>query len=656
MKTLNLSCLLVLFASFIQAQDVPFAPVSMAEILNNKYVRDTSASAVVLREFGEAFIENGDYHLIFRYHARIKILKKNGLDHANIEIPLYKQDNNIEKLISVRASSFNLENNRVTEEVLQDKDIFMESVNKYWNQKKFAIPNVRVGSVIDFSYSIESPFIYNFRTWEFQSDTPKMESEFWASLPGIYVYNITLKGYLKLTRNESRIVPKCLGDGATASADCALTKFGMKNIPAFVEEDYMTSKKNFLSSIHFELSEIHRFNGSIDKVTKEWKDAEQELRQESRFGIQLKRGKDIGEQVKALIENESDELAKAKKVYEFIKGWYLWNETYGKYSEFGIKKAFDGKTGNVGDINLSLIAAMRFAGLNVEPVILSTRENGLPIEVHPVLSDFNYVIAKVNIGDQVYLADATEKYYPFGILPERCINGKGRVMAERAESYWIELKAAEKRKTLSVLTLKLEKDGIMRGSLQTTFIGYDAVNKRQEIQSFTAQQDYINDLKNVLSQYQVEVTGFQLDDVADMGKPLKRLLNIEIRAYDNLEVKDFLFNPFILEKWTENPFKSKERQYPVDFGIPLDRVTVFNLEYPAEFEVLNIPEKVALALPNSGGRFIYQASNQDNKLSMNHSLMINKPVFTSSEYQYLKELFNMIIQVQNGELIFRKKA
>ena len=415
----------------------------------------------------------------------------------------------------------------------------------------------------------------------------------------------------------------------------------------------MTARSNFVSAINFELSEVRHADGRIDKVTKEWKDAEQELRQDEQFGVQLRKGRDIGHEVEKLIGTETDKLAKATKVYNFIRDWYVWNDTYGKYSEYGIRKAFDARTGNVGDINLSLVAALRFAGLDVEPVILSTRANGTVMELHPVLSEFNYVIAKVNIGDKVYLADATAKYHPFGLLPERCLNGKGRVMPDR-DSYWIELKPTETRKTLSQLSLVLSTDGVMRGTLTTVFAGYDAVAKRREILSYPTQEAYIEALKASLDK--IEVTGFTLTNVDNIEKPISRTLNVELRAFDEESMQNFLFDPFLLDKWAENPFKSKERLYPVDFGAPLQRVTILNLEYPTEFTLAYMPEKVGLVLPNAGGRFTFEARNLGNKFSLTNSLSILKTVFSSTEYHYLKELFNRILQVQNSELIFKRKT
>ncbi|HEU5147722.1 MAG TPA: hypothetical protein VFT90_13440, partial [Chryseosolibacter sp.] len=83
---------------------------------------------------------------------------------------------------------------------------------------------------------------------------------------------------------------------------------------------------------------------------------------------------------------------------------------------------------------------------------------------------------------------------------------------------------------------------------------------------------------------------------------------------------------------------------------------ILNLEYPTQFEIANIPEKIGLALPDGGGRFLFEAKNLENKFTLTNFLSIRKTVFSSTEYHYLKELFNRILQVQNSELIFKRKT
>jgi transglutaminase-like putative cysteine protease len=636
-------------ACFGQGNGFPYGQATYRELEIKQYDADSSAVALVLDEFGEAYI-NHEYNLVFEYHARIKILKPEGLSYGTFEIPLRKSEGRLEKILSVKGSSFNIENGSMKESKLEPKNIFTSNLSKYFDAKKFAIPNVKLGSVIEVQYVLESPFLYNFRSWEFQSEIPKLKSEYWCLIPANYIYNISLKGFLSLTTNESKRVTECFGPGN--AADCARLKYGIKNIPAFREEDYMTAKSNFLSSVNFELSQINYFDGRKDRITKEWKDADEELRLNSEFGLQIKRGKDVlDKEVEKLVAGEQEELIKAKRIYGFIKEWYRWNNVYGKYSEFGIKKAFESKTGNVGDINLSLIAALKYAGLAVEPVLLSTRENGLVTELYPVLSDFNYVIAKVDIAGKTYLLDATDDFHPFGLIPERCLNGKGRVLGDK-ESYWYDLKPAERERTIAIVNVALSNTG-MKGSIQYSYTGYAGVNERRTIAQFSDLNEYVNAIKNRLEG--LTVTDFKLENFDNDEKPLVVNLVIDVDMGDLSNGNAVVFSPFIIEQWKRNPFRSTERLYPVDFGAPLEEILILNLVYPSEYELDEIPPKVALAMPNNGGRYTFEIQNASNKLSMNNSLLIGKPVFSSHEYHYLKELFNNVIATQQTQLVFKKK-
>jgi hypothetical protein len=637
--------------SYSQNPAFPFGQVTTFDLEKKTYPIDTTASAVVLDEFGEAYIQDGnDYNLIFEYHVKIKILKREGLENAEIKILLYGADGQREQVSEVQASAFNLENGRIKETKLETKNIFKEDLNKFWSAQKFAIPNAQVGSVIEFQYKIESPYIFKFRGWKFQDDLPKLRSEYWATIPAIYTYNITLRGFLKLKAHDRKIIKECAFQGR---ADCTLNKFIMENIPAFVEEDFMTAASNFKSSINFELSEIHHLDGRVTGYTEEWRDVEIKLRSHDKFGIQLRKGKDIvDEHVELTLFGEQDSLVKAKKIYDFVKNWYRWDGTNGIFSEFGIKKAFQNKVGNIGDINLTLIAALRQAGLSVDPVILSTRDNGIPIDLHPVVSDFNFVIAKLNVNGRSFLLDATDDFLPFGVIPFQCFNGKARVLTEKS-SYWLTLTPTEKAKKTSTFNLKLEKDGYLRGTITHAYYGYDAISKRKEIASFDKEENYLQDLKN--NRHNIQFLKSEIMNVEDLSKPVVEKFEVEIKMFDDMNADHYVFNPFFENRISANPFKSSERLYPVDYGIPKDESLTLSLEFPEHFEITELPPKAGLSLPNAGGRYLFSVQTFGNKIVMNNILNISRTIYTTDEYQYLKELYNRIIQIQNADLVFQRK-
>lgn len=652
--------ILLIFLLFVFSQSVfsqengfPYGQVSVDQLRATGYARDSSASAVVLREFGEAYISSADNRgLVFEHHYLIKILKTEGLNQANISIPLRKNDTKSQQILNLKASAYNIQNNNIQETPVNAKSIFTEKTNKYFDEKKFTIPNVRVGTIIEVHYTLDDPFFfYNFHTWEFQSDIPKISSEYWATIPGNFIYNITWRGFLKFSKNESSLIKECYAPGAH-KADCGRYKFAMENIPAFKEEGYMTAKSNFLSAVYFELSEVRYFDGRVDKITKDWKDADSEIRTEPKVGIQLKKGKDIIEKIEPELKAITDPLEKAKRIYSFINTWFLWNEYMGIVSDEGIKKAFDKKTGSVADINLSLIAALREAGLNVETALLSTRFNGTPTELHPVITDFNYVVAKVNIGDKSYLADATDTYLPFGMLPHRCLNGKARVFPEKGPSYWYDIVPAEKYKEVTIMNLTLKPDGNLTGTLEYAYYGYDAYDKRTDLAAFNNQEEYLADLKkkmNLVTINSFELTGTNIYDPKVVHK-----FDVAIEMLDQLG-DGFLLNPFFLDKVQTNPFKLTERLYPVNFGTAQEYTTIVNLTYPENFSLVEKPEKNVLTIPAGGGKFLFDISDNGTKATMTYSLTLAKPVYSSAEYPYLKELFNRVVQVQNSDWLFKKK-
>ncbi|NBW35398.1 MAG: DUF3857 domain-containing protein [Cytophagia bacterium] len=639
--------------------DFPFGEISSFDLKSAVYDKDTSAVALVLNETGDAWMDTDNgYELVVNYHVRIKIFKQAGVEKANVVLPLRKSDKNKERIIDLQASSFNLVDGVMLETKMNNKAIFEEDGGKFYDYKKFTIANAKAGSIIEYKFSLRSPYIYNFYTWEFQSDIPKRKSEYWATIPGNYIYNLSLRGSLKLSLNENKIIQKCVvisggSYGTGIHADCIRYKFAMEEIPAFVEEEYMTAKLNFLSAIYFELSEVRYFDGRVDKVTKQWKDADEELKMDKKFGVQLKRGKDvIGEQLKTIAALKLDSLGVANKVYDYVKESYQWNEVYGIYSEFGVKEALVTKRGNVGDINLTLIAALKYAGFTAEPLILSTRRNGLPTDIYPVISDFNYVIAKVKIGGKVYLLDATDDFMPFGMLPERCFNGKGRVLAEKG-SYWHEIKPTEKARIVNMCNMKIAEDGKITGIMQRSFFGYRAVSKRKELLRFSDTAEYENALSDEFGSF--KPSDIKIEHVNELNKPVAESFAIEADEFVSAQPANFLFNPFLTGKLEKNPFKSETRLYPVDFGVPIDEMYILKIELPENISVSTLPEKVALGLPEAGGRFICDFKQEGSTLTLTNMFSISRTVYSAEEYHYLRELFNRMIQTQQIDLVFTKK-
>ncbi|MFM7428478.1 MAG: hypothetical protein ACKO1F_01120 [Flammeovirgaceae bacterium] len=344
-------------------------------------------------------------------------------------------------------------------------------------------------------------------------------------------------------------------------------------------------------------------------------------------------------------------MERAKKIYDWIKFQYTWNDYLGKYSDNGSKKSFEQKKGNVGDINLALLGALQSADLSASPVILSTRANGLPNSLYPVLSDFNYVVVQFNNGENSYLLDATDHYMPFGLLPEICLNGKGRLIAKK-EAKEVEIGVKGKQKSITTLNLKINEEGYLMGTLQINSFDYDALDKRKTILSYSTIPDYV---KSMTEKWKAkEIKNYEVTKLQDLEKSVVEKMEIFFETHDATNVQRIYFNPFLLGRWKINPFKSDERIYPVDFGVGQEETVLVTLDYPSNYRLDELPKNVALAMPIKGGRFLFNCNNLGNKLTLSYSLSLTRAVYTAEEYHSLKELFARIVQLKQTDLVFIK--
>lgn len=654
----TLSLLLLSFTSFLAlAQVEDFPKITYQELSQESYDIDSTANAVVLLEKGNTHILSSDadqaYMVYHTYKVRIKILNTDGYDQANFSIPLYKFGNKFEYIQDIKGITHNIENFKITSIELENKNKFLENKSEYLKLSKFTLPNVKVGSIIDIEYTIVSPDIFNFRSWNFQNTIPKLKSVYAVNIPAVYNYNVTLKGGLELSDTKSRIDKQCLSIYNTR-VDCSNIIYTMENIPAFKEEAYMLAAKNYISAINFELVEVNLPDGSRQTFTKNWKDVDRELLNEKSFGGQIKKTKDLIELLDPNILTIADPYQRAMQVYYWIQKNIKWNNVYGKYSQSGIEDALKNKLGNTADINLALLTAMNAANLEAFPILVSTRENGLPNSLHPVITDFNYVIVGVKIDDEIIQLDATDRLLPFGQLPLRAVNGNGRIIYNKKSSDWIPISNSIISSTHYKFDGKMDANGVIKGQLSISKNGLEAYNKRREIQEIASIQEYQEKLDEKLTS--IDIDKFDVHGLDDVSRILLFDLDITLNTEQNPQQGNLFINPIFIDRTQKNPFNLDERNYPVDLGSNYSEIYEINIEMPKDIELVNSPKNISLSLPESSAKYLYKSEYKDNTLSVIQQLSLNKPIYYTEEYFGLKELFSRIIQQQKIDFSFKKAS
>lgn len=623
--------------------------VTGKDLETNTFEKDTTANALVIYEFGKSYIDKNTFNLKFEFKQKLKILNRKGFDNAIITIYLYNNDKQKEKVSNIIATTHNLVNGDVEKIILNKNAVFEEKYNDNYTLVKFTLPSIQVGSVITYSYTLESPFIYKYKGWEFQDDIPKLYSEYQTSIPAIYEYNIKLVGSLPLIKNEAERKYRCIEGGGGTFADCFEAVYAMEDIPAFIEEDYMTTKENYLASINYELKTIKRFDGSIENITKSWDYADKELKNDENIGRQLNKNVSSYVTISDSVINEKDLLKRAKGIYEYIQSNFTWNEKYGIFNEVSVKDLAKSRSGNVSEINIFLHNLLEEYGIPVSPILISTRNNGFPTKIYPVISDFNYLIVQVSIGNNTYFLDATDNYLSFGELPFRCLNQYGRKLDFKNGSDWVEIFPAKTSTIQYKVELSLESDEQITGTLNSLSTGYHALSQKKSY--FPNPQEHLKYYKNKYQQ--IEIKNHSVDTKSETSFDFSE--EFEIALIPESIGGNIYLDPFVFKFFEENPFKLQERTYPIDFGYKDAYLYNFKINLNDAYEVVELPKQQTFALPGNSGQVIFNTIKEGTNVLVYFKIAFNSEVYEPEYYKYLKEFMASVVNIQKNSIIIIKK-
>ncbi len=626
--------------------------VSRDELSSNTYEKDTTANAFYIYEKGFSRYERkADFNIVTDYEAKLKILNEKGYKHATVKIYLRKSDKRKEKISNIKATTHFIKDGDVVTSVLSQNHIYNEE-NKDYDIVSFTFPSLTPGAVLTYSYSKESPFVFNFETWYFQEDIPKAFSKFETKIPGNYNYNIKKIGYKKLDSHENDIVKNCINFSSNGSpADCAHSQYIITDIPAFIEEDYLSSRQNFINRIEFELSEVTMLDGFTKKFSKTWKDVDKEIKRDQRIGKQLNKSSLTKNILPQSIKNLPNNLEKATAIYNYVKVNYKWNGEYKIFSNVDLRELLEVNSGNISSLNILLHNLFKEEGFTVNPVLSSTRRNGLLTKLYPILSEFNYLTVRLQLDDTTYFLDASEKHLPFGELPLRALNSYARLLDLDSQSEWIDIEAKEISSLRISDSIRIKSDGTSAGHSKHIFKGHRAINTRNRLDNIKKEQIF-SDISNPNEHARNSNVSFYNKDFLEEPVSIEYdLTNASQKLNDLIN-----FNPFSFRFFEKNPFKLQDRTYPIDFGFTQSFVYIIRLFLPKNHSVIELPENKLTKLPNNLGSLYFVVQKlEDSQINILCRLSLTEPSYSKEYYPYLKEFIATLMSIQNSSYIVIKE-
>jgi hypothetical protein len=668
------------------AQQAPAAPVveikfgkpEPADFQAKNFVADSGAAAVVLYDYGNTrFQLNGtSFQLSSERTTRIKILKKAGYEVATVEVPLYHQGNREEKIVGLKGFTYNEVGGKLEKVKLETGQAFTEERSKNSRVRKFTLPGVREGSVIEYNYTVTSDFLFNFQDWTFQREIPTRWSEFRATIPEYFDYKMLMQGYEPLVLqtqssgqeqyNLRERVNKVDGTGfggattheATASevitAQAKNYHWAMKNVPALRDEPFMTTPSDYVARINFELAGENFPGRGYQNVAGNWEKINDDLLASDEFGDQLDRAGFLAEALKPLVAQYPDPAARAAAVRALIVKNVKYDGNNRYMASGPLKKSYELHRGTAADVNLLLIAALRQADLPAQPVLLSTRRHGRVDANFPQLQQFNYVIGVLPLADnKELLLDATEPLLPCGTLPARCLNQTGRLVAKGTEGRWVNLTPSQLANHFQQATLTVDEQGNLTGEVHEEHAGYAGAEAREKLQQL-GEKKYVTELAGRHPSW--EMPSYKFGQVAEVDRPLALTYELRQPASTPGAAQELYLTPLALLGESRNPFQHAQRLYPVDFGAPVQEVIMITLKLPAGYTA-ELPKATTLALPDGGGRYQFSAvSAAPGTVQLVSRLLLAKSVYGAEEYQNLREFYRQALAKQAEALVLRKNG
>jgi hypothetical protein len=656
---LLLTCLL---PGIAQRLSPAFGTLTDSEKAMTSFEADPEAQAVVLFDVGDSYFfdaENG-YNIRFTRMKRIKVLARAGIEEAStVSIPFYVESpSKTEKVVSIEAFTYNLKDGLVFKKALDPSTVFEEKVNTFNRVKKFAFPDVQEGSIVEYKYVLETPFQFNLPDWTFQSKIPTLYSEYTVRMIPFYEYEFIAQGISKFDYQNSAVSSKKRTWGTVTENLGATTGTGiqfsdmvhtyaMKNIPAFRDETLITSIDDYIMKMDFQLSKFNRPTGGSETIITTWPELTKALLDHDRFGKYMNACSRLSKRIlekELVLAPDMSEEKKCESILEYVRSNFQWDNYSSYFASKSAKEFVEQKSGNITDINLFLLSLLKSAGINAEPVILSTRSHGKIRANYPFGHYFNATLVLIN-GQRSFLMDGSERQLAYDRIPIRCINEKGLVVSEK-DVKWVNLEPRVPSIDEKQMTIKIDPDqavATISGKISST-----------EYKAYEYKQAYENDStefkKYLLDNSQIKAHGIQFFSYDKPKLPyvmvFKGTTSLE-RIGNKIVIQPLLNFPL-----KENPLHQASRTYPVDFIFPQNSKTKSSVSIPEGYKVEALPEPIMM--DNEMAQIVLAYTINGNDLEIQADYVLKKSTYSSAEYSKLKFYLAMIVKGFNAPIVLNK--
>ncbi|MDB5131556.1 MAG: hypothetical protein JWR02_1305 [Mucilaginibacter sp.] len=608
----------------------PYGKVDMTDLQMTSCDFEKDANVEVL--FDKASVSfDRLYHLIFERHIRAKIFNDRGKGEANVRIQYYG-GNHLEYITGVQGETINLNNGSIEFAKIDNKLIYNQTVDKVRNEIVFAFPNVQKGSIIEYKYTLTSASVGDFPNWYFQRDIPTRYSELNIDIPSVLYYKSLIMTSMPFVKNTAEVK-------------------AMANIPSLRSEPYMSSKRDNYQRILYQLTSIN--TGAIYKSFSDtWKKVGENEIDDENFGGQFNRRLTEEDVIISKAKNLSTANDKMVYIFSEVKNNMKWDNIDESYTNDGVVKAWDKKTGNSTEINLIVYHLLRKAGVTAYPMLVSTRDNGKVNPAYPNPYQFNKTVVYVPVdSSKYYIIDASGKYNSWNETPANLLNGFGFYLDKDTEKYeLLFLGNTSPSREVTAINAEIGPSGKMIGTARVSSFSYHRIKAITKLKT-DGEKKYIETLSG--SDNSLRIASVKFENMEADTLPLVQNINfnLDLTGSDG----DYIyFKANLFSAAFNYPFLSESRYTDIDFSCLNNNTIYGNYKIPVGYKVDAMPNSISLSMPDNSITFKRITGELEGVLVLRYTLNFNNSVYFKESYASLREFFKKLNEMMNEQVVLKK--
>ena len=623
-------------------QAIDFPPPSADELKMTSEPKAPGASAIIL--FREVDRDDNDSTTHEDEYVRVKILTEEGRKYGDVQIPYWKGELKITKFhartIKPDGSIINFDGKPFDKTIVKARGVKVLA-------KTFAMPEVTVGCIVEYSYRNEFSSEYVFDSHWIISDELFTKSATFSLKPAA-------RFQLKVHWNGLPLGVRPLQERRDIHLE-------VHDIPAFVVEDFMPPENEMKARVDFTYAlatetDSDKFWKSFGKICESWLDE------------YIDKRKAMEQAVSEIVSPSDSNELKIEKIYarvQRIRNISFEEEKTAQEEKRdkekwpkNVEEVWKLQHGTSIQLNWLFLALVRAAGIEASGVWVSDRSSYFfdaeMMDGNRLGS--NVVLVELN-GHDLYL-DPGSPFISFGMLPwsETGISG---YRLDKNGGTWVTTTLPKSSQSVveRKARLKLIDTGDLEGTLTVKFTGLECSRRRAEerFADDTARKKSLEDeVKDwIPASSEVELT--VAPEWKNSSDSMVAIFSLKVPGWaSSAGHRSFL--PISLFCATEKHlFEHTDRVHPIYISFPFARVDDVTIELPPGWQIQNLPAPQK----KDRGLVVYasEASNENGgALKLRRTLNMDILLLNAKNYAALRNFFQEVRTLDEQQVLLQPSS